>query len=249
MGLRNFIESNNHRQIIKWNHYFEIYERYFEAYRGKEIVVLEIGVFQGGSLQMWKSYFGPKARIYGIDINPECKKFEEEKIEIFIGSQSDKTFLQSVKAKIPPIDILIDDGGHSMKQQIVSFKELFDHINPGGIYLCEDLHTSYWLAYGGGHKRKGSFIEFSKNLIDQLNAHSSEQRSLTPTSFTNSTYALHYYESILIIEKRNRVKPKEVTSGEPSLTTNTKINKSIKYFALLYLNSVLRFFRLSSFRW
>ncbi|MEO6759595.1 MAG: class I SAM-dependent methyltransferase, partial [Saprospiraceae bacterium] len=119
--LKKYFDNNTGRVIHKWEHYFEIYDRHFGAFRNKEIVILEIGVFQGGSLQMWKSYFGPKARIYGIDIDPECKKFEEENIEIFIGSQSDKDFLATLKKKIPPIDILIDDGGHTMNQIKTSF--------------------------------------------------------------------------------------------------------------------------------
>ena len=79
-----------------------------------------------------------------------------------------------MKAKIPKIDILIDDGGHSMNQQIISFEELYSHIKEDGIYLCEDLHTSYWKTYGGGYKNKESFIEYSKNFIDYINAFHSE---------------------------------------------------------------------------
>jgi len=124
---------------------------------------------------MWKDYFGDKARIFGVDINPECKKFEEKNIEIFIGSQSDRKFLKKVKENIPKIDILIDDGGHTMLQQIVTFEEIFQHIDANGVYLCEDIHTSYWLNFGGGHKRNKTFIEYSKNFIDLINAHHSEE--------------------------------------------------------------------------
>ncbi|MDR2691199.1 MAG: class I SAM-dependent methyltransferase [Dysgonamonadaceae bacterium] len=128
------------------------------------MVVLEIGVSQGGSLQMWKDYFGEKAKIFGIDIDPRCEALEEENIKILTGSQSDRKFLREVKRQIPPIDILVDEGGHMMIQKIVSFEELFPHIKEDSVYLCEDLHTSYWLHYGGGHKRRGSFIEYSKNF-------------------------------------------------------------------------------------
>lgn len=115
---------------------------------------------------MWKNYFGPKAKIYGIDVNPKCKELEEENIKIFIGSQADRKFMKEIKKLIPPVDILIDDGGHTMHQQIVSYEELFDHVKNNGVYLCEDVLTSYWLKYGGGNKRKGTFIEYSKNFID-----------------------------------------------------------------------------------
>ena len=83
--------------IHKWIHYFDIYERHFSRFRNKEVVILEIGVFQGGSLQMWKEYFGDKAKIYGVDIEPQCKTLEEENVKIFIGSQSDRNFLRNLK--------------------------------------------------------------------------------------------------------------------------------------------------------
>ena len=68
--------------IDKWDHYFDIYDKYFSQYRDTDVVFVEIGIYQGGSLQMWKEYLGPKIMIYGIDINPECKKFEDEQIEV-----------------------------------------------------------------------------------------------------------------------------------------------------------------------
>ena len=200
----------------KWLHYLDIYERHFERFKGKEITVLEIGVSHGGSLQMWKHYFGVKAKIYGIDINPKCKEFEEENIKIFIGSQSDRTFLQEVLKSVPAFDILIDDGGHTMKQQIISFEELFDHVKEDGVYLCEDLHTSYRLDYGGGYKRKNSFIEYSKNFIDYLNAWHSYQGALKVNRFSRSVQSLHYYDSMLVIEKGKREQPYDEMKGVPS---------------------------------
>lgn len=202
-----YFNQNKNRVVDKWDHYFEIYDRHFSKYRNKEIVLLEIGTFQGGSLQMWKHYFGDKAKIYGIDINPNCKQIEEENITVIIGSQSDRNFLKTVIKDIPPIDILIDDGGHTMLQQIISFEELFDHVKPDGVYLCEDLHTSYWKEYGGGFKRRGSFIEYSKNMIDKLNAWHSREKSHPVSSFTKSVHSMHYYDSILVIEKRPVTKP------------------------------------------
>src|SRR5436305_1799894 len=95
--LEEYFNKNTDRVIHKWHHYFEVYDRHFSKYRDKEIVLLEIGTFHGGSLQMWKSYFGDKAKIYGMDINPNCKEVEEENIKVYIGSQSDRKFLQKVK--------------------------------------------------------------------------------------------------------------------------------------------------------
>ena len=215
--LEKYFNSNTKRRIFKWHHYFEIYDRHFSRFRNKEINILEIGVLHGGSLQMWKEYFGPKAKIYGIDINPECKKYEEENIKIFIGSQSDRSFLNDLKDQIPTLDILIDDGGHRVEQQIISFEELFGHMTTEGVYLCEDLHTSYWDESGGGYKKPDSFIEYSKNFIDYINAFHSKTDSLKINSFTKSVHSLHYYDSVLVIERRKMEKPYTLKTGKKSL--------------------------------
>lgn len=254
--LERYFRQNDKRLIHKWIHYFDVYDRHFSKYRNKDVVILEIGISQGGSLQMWKDYFGDKAKIFGIDINPNCKKLEEENIKIFIGSQSDSIFLREVKKQIPPIDILIDDGGHTMVQQIVTFRELFSYVKEDGVYLCEDTHTSYWLKYGGGHKRKGTFIEYSKNFIDYLNAYHSNQRSLKVNEFTKSVFSVHYYDSIVVIEKRPMKKPYHEKTGtasfEPASTSKTpivKMSDKLICFVLSRINKALRLFNLGGFIW
>ncbi len=254
--LEQYFRQNNKNLINKWIHYFDIYDRHFARYKGKEVTILEIGVSHGGSLQMWKQYFGGNAKIYGIDINPECKKLEEENIKIFIGSQADRSFLRDIIKSIPPIDIIIEDGGHMMNQQIITFKELFDYVKDDGVYLSEDLHTSYWVKFGGGHKRRGTFIEYSKNLIDALNAHHTEQNSLKVSRFTNSADSIHYYDSVIVIEKRKKGKPYCEMFGKETFTeTNPKQSIAAK-LAFKYnnslikrINKLLRYFRLPSFIW
>jgi len=262
-SLKEYFNDNSKRLIHKWDHYFDIYETHFDRYVDKELVVLEIGVSHGGSLQMWKKYFGEKVKIYGVDNDPRCKSLEEDGIEILIGSQNDKSFLKKLKKKIPKIDILIDDGGHTMEQQITTFKELFNHIKDDGVYLCEDLHTSYWLKYGGGLKRSGTFIEFSKNWIDFLNAYHSHQKSFQPNEFTRTVNSIHYYDSIVIIQKKIREKPKLIKSGLISFENKTideeelrklkfrlyMIKKKIINFSLTIINKFLRRLRISSFIW
>ena len=254
--LEKYFRQNDKRLIHKWMHYFEVYDRHFSKYRNKEVVILEIGVSQGGSLQMWKEYFGDRAKIYGIDVNPKCKELEEENIKIFIGSQSDPKFLREVKKQIPPLDILIDDGGHTMVQQIVSFEELFSCIKDDGVYLCEDLHTSYWIKYGGGHKRRGTFIEYSKNFIDYLNAYHSKQRTLKVNEFTKSVFSIHYYDSIVVLEKRPMQPPRHEMTGTPSfeypsksIPVLTKLREKITLACISGINKILRFFRLRGFIW
>jgi hypothetical protein len=169
---------------------------------------------------LWKKYFGPEIKIYAIDINPECKSLEEENVTIFIGDQEDRVFLRSLKEKIPKVDILIDDGGHTMRQQVHTFEELFNHIKDDGIYLCEDLHTSYWSEFGGGYKRKDSFIEYSKNFIDHINAyHSRQPDKHAINQFTKRVHSLHYYDSMLIIEKRLMNAPYTLKKGQKTIQT------------------------------
>ena len=201
--LERYFNNNTGRPIQKWQHYFDIYDRHFSRFRGTEVRVVEIGVDQGGSLQMWKDYFGQNAKIYGVDINYTCKELEEENIEIFIGDQENRGFLESLTVKIPRIDILIDDGGHRMEQQINTFEVLFPYIDKDGIYLCEDLHTSYWKRFGGGYHKEGTFVEYSKEFIDRI--HGWHFRDVT--KFTESVDSMHYYDSILVIEKKPREKP------------------------------------------
>jgi hypothetical protein len=215
--LRAYFESNPGRMIHKWDHYFEVYERHLTRYRGTDVVVVEIGVYQGGSLQMWKHYFGPRAQIWGIDVKPICGQFTEEQINIVIGDQGDAAFLESLARQLPRIDVLIDDGGHRMRQQRTTFETLFPRIAEDGIYICEDLHTSYWPDYGGGHLNPRSFIEFSKNLVDRLNAWHSKEASLAVSDFTRSAYSLHYYDSMLVIEKRRREPPVDRRTGQRTI--------------------------------
>ncbi|MBT5228984.1 MAG: class I SAM-dependent methyltransferase [Methylococcales bacterium] len=215
--LEKFFENHDGKLIHKWMHYFDIYDRHFSRFRDQEVVIVEFGVSQGGSLQMWKEYFGPKAKIIGIDINEHCKALEEEQVEVMIGDQEDRKFLRQIAEHAPRIDILIDDGGHTMKQQIATFEELFDSIDPNGVYLCEDLHTSYWPKWKGGHLKSSTFIEYSKHLIDKINAWHSKQYTLKVDDFTRSAHSLHYYDSILVIEKRPIVEPHTEKRGHKSV--------------------------------
>lgn len=216
--LETYFLDNPGRMIHKWMHYFEIYDRHLARFRHAEVNVVEIGVYQGGSLQMWKQYFGPRATIWGIDINPLCRQFEEDRVRVLIGDQGDRSFLTSIASAVGPIDVLIDDGGHTMHQQRATFEELFPKVAPNGVYICEDMHTSYWPEYGGGHLNPYSFVEFIKNYIDKLNAwHSRDAQSLAVTEFTQSANSMHFYDSMVVIEKRPRERPEHRRTGERTL--------------------------------
>ena len=204
MTLWSEFVNNKQRTIHKWKHYFPVYEEHFSRYVDRPLLFFEIGCGRGGSVQMWKRYFGPHAQIVGIDINPECKEFEEDQIQVRIGSQADTAFLQSVLDEFGTPDIVLDDGSHQMSHVVETFRFLYPLTSPTGVYLVEDLHTAYWDEFGGGLKREGSFIELCKHLIDELNADWSRD-ALAPTEFTRSTLSMHFYDSIAVFERGRRL--------------------------------------------
>jgi Methyltransferase domain len=215
--LAEYFRNNPGRLIDKWHHYFEIYHRHFAAFRGRSPVVVEIGIYHGGSLEMWRHYFGRGARIVGIDLDPRCRQFEGDSVNVMIGDQADRGFLSQVRARFPHVDIVIDDGGHTMAQQITSFEELYPHVQPQGVYLCEDLHTSYFPPYGGGYRKDGTFIQYATRLVDQLHAwYSTEPDRFRVDEITRSTHGLHFYDSVLVVEKRPIAAPTSSKTGNPS---------------------------------
>lgn len=199
--LQRYFLSNSHKLLDKWVHYLDIYDRHIGRFRGKAPVMLEIGVFGGGSLAMWKDYLGPGAKLIGIDINPACKAHEAEGIEIFIGSQDDPALLAAVLEKYPEIDIVLDDGSHRMDHLRATFDLLYQRVKPDGLYLLEDLHTCYWPEYGGGLRAPGSFMEFVKEKLDEINA-AHTRDAVAITDFTASTQAICAYDSIVAFERR-----------------------------------------------
>ena len=122
----------------------------------------------------------PKHSYIAVDINTNCKKFEKEGVRIVIGDQSDPAFWVQFKKDFPePIDIFLDDGGHTMVMQTTTLQEMFWQVRDGGVYLCEDLHTSYWPDWGGGYLKDDTMVERSKILVDAVNAWHARNGELT----------------------------------------------------------------------
>lgn len=211
-----FTNNVDGRLIDKWVHYFDIYHRHFAPFRNTKATVVEFGVYHGGSLQMWRDYFGPRAHIIGVDIDQRCATLGGRGIDIEIGDQADVDFLHRLAAKVGPIDVVIEDGGHENYQQLTTFREMWPAIKDGGVYLVEDLHTSYWTEYGGGYRRPGTFMEHAKTLLDSVNAwHSRDAHSFTVDEHTRSVRGMHVYDSVVVFDKATVEPPKRVTSGKP----------------------------------
>lgn len=214
--LHKYFLNNGGRRLHKWVHYFDIYEMHLRRFLGRDPVMLEIGVSGGGSLWMWKEYFGPQSKIVGLDVKPECKRHAGEGVDVFIGSQSDERVLAAILEKYPRIDIVLDDGSHRMTDLRATFDYLYDRIHPEGVYIVEDLHTCYWEKFGGGLKREGSFMEFVKDRIDDLNAFHT-RGALPVSAFTRSTRAICVYDSVVVFERKPqgvRFAPKTMAMGE-----------------------------------
>ena len=199
--LHRYFLNNAHKPLHKWIHYFDVYERHLARFRGASPAVLEIGVMGGGSLAMWKEYFGPGCQIVGLDINPECKAHEDDGIEVFIGSQDDPTVIDAIFFEYPKVDVVIDDGSHMMQHMITSFELMYHRVQPNGVYIVEDTHTSYLEKFGGGLRKEGSFMEFVKHKVDELNAPYIGP-AVPVSDFTASTQCVACYDSMVVFERR-----------------------------------------------
>jgi hypothetical protein len=201
--------SNEGHQVHKWLHYLDAYDRFFAPYRGKSVNVLEIGVSKGGSLDMWRRYFGPEATIFGIDIDPACAHRVTAPNQVRIGSQDDVAFLKRVFLEMGEIDIIIDDGSHVGRHQIVSFETLFPLLKNGGVYAIEDLHTAYWPGeWEGGYQRPGTAIEHLKLIVDDMHSYYHDKGAKTAAG--GWAHSICFYDSITFVEKREKLRPAHI---------------------------------------
>jgi hypothetical protein len=196
---------------LKHSTYFDVYDQLLSPFIGKNITFVEIGILGGGSLFMWRNFFGPNARIIGIDLNPEAKKWEEHGFEIFIGSQSDPSFWEEFIKTIGSVDIVLDDGGHTYLQQIVTVESLLEHINDNGLLIVEDAHTSYTDGFGD---RRASFINYVKIWIDKINSRFAQ---FPKTQKDRRVWSVEIFESIVAfkINRKASELPSQVTKNKP----------------------------------
>ena len=144
------------------------YQKYLPFNRYDKLNIMEIGILGGDSLRTWKEFYY-RSNILGIDINPDCKQYEEDRMKVEIGSQFDAEFLAQIKTQYGPFDMILDDGSHINEHVIFSFKHLWDSIKPGGVYVVEDVCTSYLPYYGGGRYLEGTMMEYFKGITDEVN--------------------------------------------------------------------------------
>jgi hypothetical protein len=204
--LGEFYAHHEGRVMQKWHGYFHVYKRYLENFRSTDVRFLELGVQYGGSLDMWRSYFGQEARIFGIDISPACSRFDGEHGSVRIGDQSDTDFLDGVINEMGGVDVILDDGSHKMDHISASFEHLFPKLNAGGIYIVEDTMASFWQGFTGrrrGNRNISSFLEkISREMHEIFNTHAAREEGLG-----DYISAVHLYPGIIVFEKGPRPFP------------------------------------------
>lgn len=207
--------AQDDRVVNKWRHYLEIYDRHLTRYRETSVRFLEIGVFQGGSLQMWRRYLGPAANLHGLDVDPRCAQIDDPDLHVHIGSQTDTALLRRIVEDMGGIDVVIDDGSHVSAHQIATFECLYPLLAPDGLYIVEDVHASYWSDYGGGLRAPGAFMEYAKDLLDRLHARYVLEADpvVRDPGFADVTHGIAFHDSMVVFEKRPKGPPKTIATG------------------------------------
>lgn len=210
----------------RWHHMLALYDAVLGSRRNSPVRVLEIGVRFGGSMDIWREFFGSAATIHGLDIDENCAQFDTSDHPVHIGSQTDLELLDKIIEQMGGVDVVIDDGGHFNEHQIATFNHLYPKLATDGIYICEDTHTSYWPRFGGGLRKRGSdgaadvdpsqgsFIEFAKDHIDLLHGfYLEEELSTEQESFLLSTRSIEFHDSVVIFRRGQRSAPFHLQAG------------------------------------
>ena len=186
--------------------FVEIYENLFKDLKDREINILEIGIENGDSLRLWRDYF-KHANICGIDIVK--KEFKIDKVDIMCGNQTDLVFLDGVIKKYNRFDIIIDDGSHLAKHIIKSFSYLFKFLSNDGLYIVEDLQTSYIPRYGGSRvnlNKKGTSMNFIKSLTDSINYEHNDKPFYKKKIYDGNIKYVHFFQNLAVIKKGESLK-------------------------------------------
>jgi hypothetical protein len=205
--LNNIALKCNTDKSSNYHNYTKVYNNLFKNIKDDIKCLLEIGIYAGNSLRMWKQYF-KNAKIYGIDIDPNCQINEYDIISI-LGNAADKTIINLIPNNI---DIIIDNGTHISEDQITSFNLLFPKLKFGGIYIVEDACCSYWPEFNENGKQ--TTIDYFKEIINDINffgykVNNSYKRDRNfilngkkdITKFENTIDYITFVNSLIIIKK------------------------------------------------
>lgn len=188
---------------VKWTGYFDVYERHLSKFVGKSPKILEIGVLGGGSIELWLKYFGEGTQVIGLDIDSRCLQYKYDgNAQIVLGDQGNPAFWDEFLDKHTDFDIIIDDGSHIMSHQILTLQKTFPHLKLGGVFMCEDTHTSYWPNWNGEYDKPGTFLDYSKYLSDIMNQqHFQNKMDPAVLKTFENLYSMSFYNSMVVLEK------------------------------------------------
>jgi hypothetical protein len=194
--------KNSPYPSIKHTSYFSAYVELFGHLRGTECTFIETGVLDGGSLYTWRKWLGDKARIIGLDLNPESLKWQDHGFEIVIGDQGDPLFWRKALAKIGKFDALLDDGGHQSFQQIITAYEAIGAAQNKCVVVIEDTAASFMRDFS--RHGRNTFLEFSKDATDVLIGKSVD---MYPGRFpsTLNTASIEHFKNVYCIQFFNGI--------------------------------------------
>ena len=193
--------GKQYKSTKDWAGFLEIYSNYFKDYRDKEINILEIGIDKGESLKIWRKYF-TRAKICGIDIIDI--KFQIEGVDLIKANQTDEKTLKEICNKNKAFDIIIDDGGHYSNHIVASLNFLFDYLKDNGLYIVEDLQTSYFRRFGGSRinlKKKTTSMNYLKSIADSINYEHNDKPFFKSKKFDGKVKYIHFYQNVAILKK------------------------------------------------
>lgn len=178
----------------KDHNFTPIYETHFNKLNSNPLKLLEIGIGRGGSLKMWAEYF-TKAQIYGID-KDEKRHLDGQRITTIQCDQGNINKLCQINQLHGKFNIIIDDGSHKQSHIITTFKTLFPLLANNGIYVIEDIHTSYLPQFWDCNR---TIIGYLQELVDKLHHKWSK---ITPTDLEKTLLSIHLYNEIAFIYKK-----------------------------------------------
>jgi glycosyltransferase involved in cell wall biosynthesis len=170
-SLLELYESHDGKVSDKWSLYLTEYDRLFKSYRELPISLLEIGVQNGGSLEIWSQYFSNGTKFVGCDINPDCQKltYGDPRIAVIVGDATTSETQQKIYDQSASFDLIIEDGSHTSGDIVKAFARYFPVLKDEGLFVAEDLHCSYWQEFEGGIFHPYSSMNFFKHLADIIN--------------------------------------------------------------------------------
>lgn len=216
----NFLSARQHLPLFKWEHYFPVYETHLSRFINTDVTLFEIGVLGGGSLQMWKQFLGPRANIVGLEIDPNCKNFEDRSISVEIGDQGSEQFLSDVVMKHGLPDIVIDDGSHINSDIMKTLLFFQDKMPKNASYIIEDCHALFHEAWEGNPDAQGTLFDWVREQFSVMHQHYLVQEE-KPLVETIGITGFHIYDSIIALDfgKRKSFKAFQIASRNISEIT------------------------------